>query len=244
MLILALLLTASAHTGIKKPAAKMHVVKNAPAIICMDASKIDIKKFSADSLNKFRADKDFNYNDYAGAGEMSLWSRFWHWVWDKLFGSIFRLRYAGVIFEYGVGAAGVMLLIFVISKSLGIDPIQLLRGNSKKTDVPYTESAEDIHGIDFDAEIEKAIAQSNYRLAVRLLYLRCLKSLSDTQLIHWQIDKTNSDYLNELTDPSQKQNFSLITRQFEYVWYGNFTIDKQSFNHISQLFKNFKTLLP
>jgi len=244
-LIIAACLTNAGYAVAKKPVVKaVHIANKVPARLIIDTSKIQAKQFNANAINKYKADKEFDYTDNAGAGMPSFWHRFWHWVWEKLFGWLRRSPYAGSVIEYIFLAAGIALLIFVIFKSLGIDPIQLFRGESRKINVPYTESLENIHEINFDAEIEKAIAQNNFRLAVRLLYLKCLKQLSDSQLINWQIDKTNAVYLNELTDPNQKQTFGLITRQFEYVWYGNFTIDKQAFGNISQLFQNFKKLLP
>jgi len=97
--------------------------------------------------------------------------------------------------------------------------------------------------MNFDAEIEKAISRHDFRLAVRLLYLKCLKQLSDKELIRWQIDKTNAAYIYELTDPVQKQTFGLLTRQFEFIWYGDFPIDKDTFSKINALFQNFKNHL-
>ena len=116
----------------------------------------------------------------------------------------------------------------------------MIRGGARKVEVPYSESLENIHEINFDEEIEKAVALHNYRLAVRLLYLKCLKQLSDRNLIQWKIDKTNSAYIYELSDPNQRQTFSRLTRQFEFVWYGNFAIDQQAFGNINQMFQDFK----
>jgi hypothetical protein len=121
--------------------------------------------------------------------------------------------------------------------------MRLWRGEAAKVAVPYSESLEDIHGINFDAEVEKALAQHNYRLAVRLLYLKCLKQLSDKNLIQWEIDKTNTAYLYELKNNEQRQIFGLLTSRFEYVWYGNFPINKQAFSDIDLLFQNFKKQL-
>ena len=113
----------------------------------------------------------------------------------------------------------------------------------KNIDIPYSESLENIHQITFDEEIEKALGQRNYRLAIRLLYLSTLKQLNDANFIQWQVDKTNSAYVNELTDAERRQSFSVLTRQFEYVWYGDFFIDGPSFQNINALFQDFKQLL-
>ena len=217
--------------------------KKTPAVLKMDTSKITVKHFDANTLTKFRKDKDFNYNGEA-VGEPTAWDRFWSWLWHTI-GSLFRkVPYGGSILKYVLLGLAISLLAYIVFKSIGLDPIQLLRRESAKIAVPYTESLENIHEINFDNEIDKAVAQHNYRLAVRLLYLKCLKQLSDGNLIQWQIDKTNTAYFYELSNPEQKQTFGQLTRQFEYVWYGDFNIDKDTFSNINTLFQNFKKLIP
>lgn len=218
------------------------VVKKAPAVTKVDTSKITFKKFDAQALDKYRQDKDFNYSGEA-TGQPSFWDIFWNWLWNLLFGWIDKTTYGGVVIKYFLLGLSVALLVYIVFKSFGIDPAQLWRGEVQKVTLPYSESLENIHEINFDEEIERAVSQHNYRLAVRLLYLKCLKQLSDTNLIQWQIDKTNSAYIYELTDPKQKQMFGLLTRQFEYVWYGDFHIDQQAFSNINGLFQNFKKQL-
>ncbi len=207
-----------------------------------DTSTIVAKHLDQKAIDKYKADEDFNYNG-PGTGKPTLWQIFWNWVWyhiTKLFNSI---PYGGKILQYLLIGGSVAFLAYIIFKSLGLDPIRLWRGEATKVAMPYSESLEDIHGIDFDAEVEKALAQHNYRLAVRLLYLKCLKQLSDKNLIQWEIDKTNTAYLYELKNGEQRQTFSVLTNRFEYVWYGNFPINKQAFTDIDLLFQNFKKQL-
>lgn len=233
VLISALILPGIAFAAEKKMPAKMHI----------DSSKIQVRQFDANAIQHFRSDKDFDYTGDAVNQGQSFWTRFWNWLWNVLFGWVRRAG-VGNFLKYTLLIISVLFVAYVIFKSLGIDAIKLLQGEAKKVDIPYTESLENIHEIDFDAEIENAIAQHNYRLAVRLLYLNCLKKLSDTNLIQWQIDKTNSAYIVELDNPEQKHLFRMLTRRFEYVWYGNFAIDKQTFGNINQLFHNFIKQLP
>ena len=74
---------------------------------------------------------------------------------------------------------------------------------------------------------------------MRLLYLKCLKHLSDSGLIEWEIDKTNSTYIDEIKNQQQQASFRRLTLQFEYVWYGEFTIDRQVYNAIDSSFRDF-----
>jgi hypothetical protein len=121
--------------------------------------------------------------------------------------------------------------------------MRLFDKDSPQGALPYQETLENIHEINFDDDIESALAQRNFKLAVRLLYLRSLKQLNDAGLIQWQIEKTNSVYVDELSNPNQRQTFSILTRQFEYIWYGNFPIDEQAFRNINTLFQDFKQIL-
>ena len=114
-LVITLFLFTTANAGTKKP-----VVKKLPAVLCTDTSTINVRKFNAAAINKFKADKAFNYNETPGPQD-SLWDRFWAWVWNKLFGWIKFSTYGGKVIEWVVGALLVGLLVYVIAKISGID---------------------------------------------------------------------------------------------------------------------------
>ncbi|WP_183564484.1 DUF4129 domain-containing protein [Mucilaginibacter sp. SP1R1] len=217
-------------------------VKKKPEKLQTDSSTVVVKSFNARALNAYHKDKNFKY-DGAAEGEPPAWDRFWAYFWNKLFANITDSPVVGGIIKYTFLVVAVVLLVYFIFKLMGMDALKLLQGESRKTGLSYTESLENIHEINFDSEIEKAISQHNYRLAVRMLYLKCLKQLSDQELIHWQVNKTNSAYIRELHDPSQRQAFLLLTHQFEYAWYGGFAVDGNAFQNINQLFQNFKKQL-
>ncbi|MGH2624045.1 MAG: DUF4129 domain-containing protein, partial [Sphingobacterium sp.] len=79
--------------------------------------------------------------------------------------------------------------------------------------------------------------------AIRLLYLRSLKQLTDQQYIDWQPGKTNQAYIQELSEKPFQANFALLTSQFEYTCYGDFTVQKQHFIIIKEAFNNLTQLL-
>lgn len=250
-LLLFVTITGKAAAVTKNKPSKAHYhIHKAPLPLYHDTSTVQVKHFDANAINHFKKDPQFNYTDYSGAGETSFLERLWRWIIERLFGWTKHAKLGGGfnssflwVIKYIFYAILVAFVVFVVIKSFGLDLMRLFRRRSKKIAAQHTELIEDINAINFDDELEKALAQNNFRLAVRLLYLHCLKQLSDLQLIDWQIDKTNSAYVNELADPSHKQTFSLITRQFEYVWYGNFSIDKQAFISISNIFQGFKQKL-
>ena len=95
---------------------------------------------------------------------------------------------------------------------------------------------ENIFTIPYKDLLDKAYREGNYRLAVRILYLQTLKILSDRQMIRFQPEYTNIHYLMQLANTDYQQDFSVITRHYEYVWYGKFTISKELYEKLSSDF--------
>jgi len=102
---------------------------------------------------------------------------------------------------------------------------------------------EDIFSINYEQELEKAIADENYRLGVRLMYLHILRLFSERDIIHYKIERTNSDYLMQLYNTSYYKDFFRLTRNFEYVWYGKFDISSAAFELIRKDHAKLKSLL-
>lgn len=98
---------------------------------------------------------------------------------------------------------------------------------------------ENIHETDLNALLSKAIKEKDYRLATRYYYLSLLKLLSDTELITYDKDKTNSEYLFELKDTTMRSHFSYLSYIYNYVWYGEFTVDELKFSAIESKYKSF-----
>jgi len=206
------------------------------ATVTLDSAKIDLREFNKSKLESHSKETDFIYDDVP-APNLSLWDRFWQWVW-RLIGNTLSNKVAGGFVKYLAIIALVGLVVFIVLKIIGAD-LKIFSRQSQKVEVPYTESDDNIHEIDFNEQIEKAITNANYRLAVRLLYLRSLKKLSDNGLIHWLPEKTNQTYISEINDPDKKKQFSRLTHQFEYVWYGEFFINKDDFYVIKDTFERF-----
>ncbi|HZH65048.1 MAG TPA: hypothetical protein VEY10_09150 [Flavisolibacter sp.] len=103
---------------------------------------------------------------------------------------------------------------------------------------------EDIFVLEYEREISKALDTANYRLAVRLWYLRTLKELSQRNLIIYSHEKTNSDYLYGLRGGRYYQGFFKLTRSFEYTWYGGFPVSQQDYAVMQQDFTSFRNSLP
>ncbi len=215
------------------------------AVLKIDSSTVNVRHFNPAAIEKYKKNPEFQYKE--DLQEVSWWTRFWRWFWHW-FAGLFKVSTPGKsIFWYYFWhimqilillAAGGALLLFIF-KAQGINLWNILRKKPTSAPIAYSEFFEDISTIDFDAELENAILKANYRFAVRLLYLKCLKRLSEVGAIQWQIDKTNTDYIAELRENAQHAAFKHLTLQFEYVWYGEFLIDRQVYSQIDASFREF-----
>ena len=190
-------------------AAKTPVHTKPKAVLQTDTSVINARHFDKQALSNYNREPAFNYHE--DAYEPSLWTRFWRWFW-RWVASLFRRDHKSggfliTFIKYVFIVLGLGAIVFMLLKMMGVDMLNIFRKSPTSTSLPYSELLEDIHHIEFDSEIERAVSQHNYRLAVRLLYLKCLKQLSDAGLINWQPEKTNNAYVAELNNDAQRSTF-------------------------------------
>lgn len=102
---------------------------------------------------------------------------------------------------------------------------------------------DDIFSINYEKEIDKATETNNYRLAIRLWYLKTLKELSDRNIIEYRHEKTDSEYVNSLQDSQYYKDFFRLTRNFEYTWYGQFNLSGEGYEMMRTDFINFQNSL-
>ena len=100
---------------------------------------------------------------------------------------------------------------------------------------------ENIFSINYDKELKKALAQNDYRTAVRLQYLQLLAQLSGKEVIQYQEGRTNSDYLVQLHPTPYYKGFKILTRHFDYAWYGQFPITGEAYQTIENDFATFRS---
>lgn len=148
----------------------------------------------------------------------------------KIFGSRFADEYSGLIIIC-VAIGILVLIIWLLYKKR---PELFMR--SPKNKLSYSVEEDTIYGVDFPEEIAGALSRSDYREAVRLLYLQTLKQLSDKGSIDWQLYKTPTQYLYEVQSPDFRQ----LTNQFLRVRYGNFEASETLFESMKTLQEEMK----
>jgi hypothetical protein len=199
-------------------------------IIKRDSSNLDVNYFKDNFKDNYNGD-DFNYtiNDTGGVNLMQrILEKFFNWISDVFGFDVDFIDYKTL--EYIVYALLAIIVLYLLIKFLLQNPINSVFKTEDKAIDGFSYVEENIEQIDFDHLISKALKDNNYRLATRYLYLKSLKSLANKKVIEWHYDKTNSDYLNEISDHKLKTLFKRISYIYDYVWYGEFPIDEVSFN--------------
>lgn len=102
------------------------------------------------------------------------------------------------------------------------------------------ESLQELNEISaYDNLVAEAENGNQYNLATRYLFLKTLKQLSDNGFIHFTSEKTNKEYLKEMEQHNYNDEFRELTRDYEYIWYGKFMIDKPEYQKLKEQFHFF-----
>ncbi|MBR5929555.1 MAG: DUF4129 domain-containing protein [Prevotella sp.] len=184
-------------------------------------------------LSLMRNNGAYDYNRELVTPQVSLWD----WVMQKL------EEFLGRIFGEVTGhhltlplviMAGLALLGLILWFLYKYRPELFFK--NKKNRFAEEEEGETIYGIDFEAEIKRAVSRGDYPGAVRWVYLQTLRYLSDTHQIDWQLYKTPTQYVYECRESA----FRELTNHFLRVRYGHFEADASLFNEMNRLQETLK----
>lgn len=200
-----------------------------------DRLVMQVRQPNVDQLHDLQTDRDYQYGHDAPPPDNPI-ARFFEWLFRKFAEFLSSKSYQNV-WQYVimVGVAGLVIYLLLKAEVLAF----LFPKAAQSSGLEYENLTENIHEINFDAAIEEAINGRNFRLAVRLLYLQTLKRLTDAGRIQYKSDKTNHQYVLELANSPQQVDFESLTRQFEFIWYGNFPIDETRFQSLQHQFRQF-----
>lgn len=193
-------------------------------------------QLDTNNVSQYLKNPAFNYHELEVP--QTWWDRLKLWLL-MLLTKLFTHEASQPILKWGLILLGGAALAYLIMKLSGMDFGRLFSPNAGEARVLDTAEGDNIHEINFDQELQLAIQHGDFKLAVRLLYLKGLKKLTDAQYIKWQPGKTNLAYLNELSGTPLNRPFNVLTRQFEFIWYGDFPINEQKFNGLKESFTQF-----
>ncbi len=136
----------------------------------------------------------------------------------------------------------IIIFAYLIFRFLIGSELIVLNKNKKykNTQVVNLNDEQIIHEANLNELINQALQSKDYRLAVRYHYLQILKQLINQKLIDWHPDKTNRDYIKDLSNKNIQPAFINLTHIYDYVWYGKYKPDENDFRDIENQFRKFK----
>jgi len=202
------------------------------------------QEISKKDLNKYNDNDSFNYKEKI-TDEDSLWVKFKRWTRSiimKILEFLFGIDSATGVFWFIFRVVPYIILgvlVFLLIKFfLKVNSRNIIYGEQKLSEIKFTHEEHIIKNEDINVLIAEAVKQKNYRLAIRYYYLLAIKELSENNVIEWQQQKTNDDYIKEIKTNILQNQFKKITRIYDYVWYGEFEIDALKFENLKLDFIN------
>jgi len=214
-------------------------------LVLYDSDSIEIKQIEASYLDEYRKDDAFNYD--VVRSEPTWWDDFKSWLGNlflRFFEWLFGIEKAeGFLAAFFRLIPYVLLgmLIYLLTKFfLKVRSSSLIHRAAREASVSLSEEEHLIKNEELQPLIQNALKDKNYRLAIRYYYLYLLQLMAERELIRWEIQKTNYDYLLELEKTALQQPFGHITNLYDYIWYGNFAINEQRYYKAEKAFLDFK----
>lgn len=102
-----------------------------------------------------------------------------------------------------------------------------------------TAALENIEHIEIFTPLQEALAAGNFKLVTRLYFLDLLKRLNETGMITWKKDRTNRDYLMEISVKGYHfEEIRKLTLAYELVWYGEHALSNEAYQKLFSAFES------
>ena len=154
-----------------------------------------------------------------------------------VFNSIFSSTFLKVVLWSIAG----LFVLFILYKMFLTEGAFRKKPKSISTNAPTVEEEIITSESDFGILIKQALQINNYRLAIRYQYLQTLHKLADRNLVSLTNDKTNYQYVREITNQNYQNDFAALTLNYEYVWYGEFMIEENIYRRMEISFSQFNS---
>lgn len=218
--------------------------------IIYDTSKnMEVPELNKKTLESFKNDSAFDYSEQIA--KENWWTTFKNWLWElwlKVWKWLVGDYEANGIVAFLVHTLPYIIigaiLSFIVWLFFKLNPGATLFGSQKKPEIYFSEEEEIIRSKDISELMEKALGAKDYRLAIRYYYLLILQKLTQSEIISYASDKTNSQYISEINSESIKLGFQKATNLYDHVWYGNFEVTESDFSKAQPTFTSLKNKIP
>lgn len=206
----------------------------------LDSSTVDVRLPDEQAIETYANDPAFTYLQ-AAENPNSLSQR----IFGFVINTILRIlnNPLGEFFVNLILIVSVIGLVFALINQLLSGELITLFTKDKNKGFSLGINREELEQTDFEQQLELALKNNDYHAATRLVYLITLQMLAKKGLITWSLEKTNLDFLRELTGHPIKKDFSSLTKTYEYVEYGDFEINATQFDRYNLVHEEIKAAL-
>ena len=205
---------------------------------------INQRTFDGQLSEKYQGE-EFNY-DIKDGDAQNLIERFLQWFFQTLrdnFGINIAPEVMQII-EYFIYILMGSLVIYLLVRFLIGEKVSSIFKKNSPGIIDLNLSEDHIENVDLDELLNKALGQKDFRLAIRYQYLKALKTLSQKSIIDWHFEKTNWDYLKEISTPSIQSLFKEVSYLYDYIWYGEQLIDEEIYGAAEARFRALDNQIP
>lgn len=184
-------------------------------------------------VKKMQQDRDFRYANDSTYWKQEVASQ-QNNFFERFITAFSRSAFLKIILYLILTAA----ILFTVYQVLVVNNFFTFSRRRKHREDKTTEDVENLleH---LDEKLADAIQSHNYRHAVRFLYLKTLRQLSESGVIVLNAKFTNKDYVAQLSSHNSGNAFTDLTKIYEYVWYGEFIPNDTQFDVIRKNFHEF-----
>lgn len=204
-----------------------------------DSSQVVVRQPDSKFIDLYRSKKEFTYISQP-LFETNFLKHLIEYLKNRFIGLKRFSNVIALMFKVLVGGILVLILFIVITKT---KLYKLFYTNKGIENPEFAFSNPDDQTTNFDEAIRLHIAQQHYRIAIRLLYIQVISMLRSNEYIHFSKEKTNVDYLSDLTNEDLKSQFYQITSIYNHVWYGDVEIAEDQFLRFEKSFQSFYSLI-
>jgi hypothetical protein len=133
----------------------------------------------------------------------------------------------------------IALLTFLILRLATPDLFK--RKQAVKSSRHSTHNIAELEVDELDQALKDALRSGDLRLAVRIYYLIVIRELAAHRIINWHLEKTNNQYVVEMTGHPLIKPFSASTRAYERVWFGEEDLNPTGFSTLEAELKHLIT---
>lgn len=189
-------------------------------------------------------DSDFIYERVKA--DTTAWERFTKWLAETLHWLFGQRDPAATdklidLILKGIAILVIGIAIYLIAKVLLNKEGRWIFGRDNQRNLLSLDDIEkNLLLVDFEKLIAENEQNGDTRLVIRYYYLWLLRKLTERGHIEWDPEKTNTDFLEEISTATIKSDFAKLSHAYNYVWYGAFDIDRITYEKMKSTFQ--KTL--